>query len=157
MILAVAIAFAVYVGLVAAAQLVRRWSSTAFGVTFHFFAASMAMLAALAFWPQSPTELALRRHVGAIALVLAAFPATAVLNRLLWRRASTAGGVRGETPRVLADATGIVLVLAASIVVLEFVYGVQVPGLLAGSGVVALVLGLALQDMLANLFAGIAL
>ena len=36
-------------------------------------------------------------------------------------------------------------------------YGVTLPGLLAGSGLIALVLGLALQDTLGNIFAGLGL
>jgi small-conductance mechanosensitive channel/CRP-like cAMP-binding protein len=156
MILAVAIALIVYIALVAAAHLARRLWRVTFGGTFHLFAIAVAILAALAVaHVQTATAEVLRRHIGAIALVLAAFPITSVLNRMLWRRAAADG--RGETPRVLADATGIVLFVAAVLLVLEFVYGVQVPGLLAGSGVVALVLGLALQDLLANLFSGIAL
>ncbi len=156
MVLAVAAAVGVYVALVAAAQAARRAWRLRFGVVFHLFAVAVAVLAALTVAGGGTPGPGLRRHVGAIALVLAAFPITTVLNRVLWRRAAAADG-RGETPRVLADATGIVLVLAALLVVLEFGYGVQVPGLLAGSGVVALVFGLALQDLLANLFAGIAL
>jgi len=157
MILSIAAAVLVYVALVAVAQVVRRWWHVAFGAAFHLFALAAAVLVAATLAPVPPAATAaLRRHLGAIVLVLAAFPIATVLNRLLWHRTVSATG-RGETPRVLADATGIVLVLAAAVVALEFVYGVQVPGLLAGSGVVALVLGLALQDMLANLFSGIAL
>ncbi|HZT78204.1 MAG TPA: mechanosensitive ion channel family protein [Vicinamibacterales bacterium] len=157
MFLVAAAALLVYIALIAAAQLIRRGSRIRFGVTFHLFAAAAAVFAGLALSPWHGADAAaVRRHVGAAALVLAVFPITALLNRVLWRRAAS-GSARGETPRVLADATGIVLFAVAMLVVLEFVYGVQVPGLLAGSGVVALVLGLALQDMLANLFAGIAL
>lgn len=158
MVLAAVAALVVYVALVAAAQLFRRWSRANFGATFHLFAIAAGALAAAAVYPShAPVVVAARRHLGALAVVLAAFPVTTVLNRLLWRRPHGSEGDRSVAPRVLADATGIVVVAAAAIVVLEAVYGVQVPGLLAGSGVVALILGLALQDLLGNLFAGIAL
>lgn len=58
---------------------------------------------------------------------------------------------------MLADLTTVVLVTIALLVVLQFVYDVQVPGLLAGSGVVAIVLGLGMQNQLQNLFAGVSL
>lgn len=155
---AIAVAIAVYVALVAIARLVRRGWAVRFGVTFHLFAAAVGLLAGVGAttW-HSPAADAVRRHLTAIALLLAAFPATALLNRLLWRRSAGQTATRGDTPRVLADATGLVVVLVAALFVLDSVYGVRVPGLLAGSGVVAIILGLALQDLLGNLFAGIAL
>jgi small-conductance mechanosensitive channel/CRP-like cAMP-binding protein len=92
----------------------------------------------------------------AAVLLLAAFPLAVLLNRTLWVTTDKTGQ-RIEAPRVLADLTTVVLVTIALLVVLQFVYDVQVPGLLAGSGVVAIVLGLGMQNQLQNLFAGVSL
>ncbi|HVB37699.1 MAG TPA: mechanosensitive ion channel family protein, partial [Vicinamibacterales bacterium] len=147
----------VYVILVAVAQGLRRWWSVTFGVTFHLLAVAGGLLVGVevSVW-RTPLAEALQRHLTAAVLLLAAFPVITVLNRLLWKR-SRRGGPGGDTPRVLADATSILVMLVASLVVLQYVYGVKVPGLLAGSGLVAIILGLALQSLLSNLLAGIAL
>lgn len=150
MLVLIAAAAVVYVALVAVAQVLRRRLDVRFGATFHLLALAIGLLVGiqLSTWHPATLEL-VRRHLGAVALVLGAFPVATLLNRLLWKQAAT--------PRVLADATGIVVVLVAALFVLQYVYDVRVPGLLAGSGIVAVILGLALQDLLGNLFAGIAL
>jgi|SRR5581483_635880 len=150
MLVLLAVAALVYVVLVGVAQGLRRRLDIRFGATFHLLALAVGLLAGiqLSAWHPATVDV-VRRHLGAIAVVLAAFPIATILNRLLWKQAAT--------PRVLADATGILVVLFASLFVLQYVYGVRVPGLLAGSGIVAIILGLALQDLLGNLFAGIAL
>ncbi|MDE3156108.1 MAG: mechanosensitive ion channel family protein [Acidobacteriota bacterium] len=149
------VAVAVYVTLVAAAQVVRRSWGVSFGVSFHLLALVTGVLAGLGLssW-HAPLAAALARHLSAAAVLLAAFPAVTLLNRLLWRRTRRDAAA---APRVLADTTAIVVVAAACLVVLQYVYGVRVPGLLAGSGVVAIIVGLALQALLGNLLAGIAL
>ena len=148
---------AVYVVLVAAAQVLRRWWAVSFGVTFHLLAIVTGVLVGIecSAW-RAPLVDALQRQLAAAALMLAAFPVITLLNRLLWKR-SRRGGPGGDAPRVLADTTAIIVLLVAALVVLQYVYGVKVPGLLAGSGVVAIILGLALQNLLSNLLAGIAL
>ena len=148
----------VYLALVAVARVLRRWWGVGFGAPFHLLALALGLLAGIGASPwHTPAAEAVRRHLGAIALILAAFPITTIANRLLWRRARPGAGPRSDAPRVLADATGIVIALIAAVIVLQYVYDVRVPGLLAGSGLVAIILGLALQDLLGNLFAGIAL
>jgi CRP-like cAMP-binding protein len=52
---------------------------------------------------------------------------------------------------------GIAIFVVALLSVTRFVYGIQIPGLLAGSGIVAVILGLAMQDTLGNIIAGIAI
>ena len=58
---------------------------------------------------------------------------------------------------MLTDTTGLLILSLAVVVALQFIYDVEVPGLLAGSGVVAIIVGLAMQDLLGNLIAGIGL
>ncbi|HRE82769.1 MAG TPA: mechanosensitive ion channel family protein, partial [Opitutaceae bacterium] len=67
------------------------------------------------------------------------------------------GNTGKEVPRVLPDATGLVIVIAITLIVLQYIYHVEVPGLLAGSGVIAIIVGLAMQDLLGNLLAGVGL
>jgi small-conductance mechanosensitive channel/CRP-like cAMP-binding protein len=150
-------ALVVYLVLVACARVLRRSRRLRFGVTFHLFAAIAGLLAGvnLSAW-RTPLSADVVRHLAALAVVVAAFPLVEIINRLCWRPAGPEGQ-RGAAPRVLVDLTGIVVVVAAVLAVLQFFYHVTVPGLLAGSGVIAIVVGLALQDLLGNLVAGISL
>jgi CRP-like cAMP-binding protein len=51
----------------------------------------------------------------------------------------------------------LVAYVVAAVTALTFVYDMRIPGLLAGSGIVAAILGLAMQDTLGNIMAGFAL
>ena len=146
-----------YVALVAVAQLLRRVRGLSFRWTYHFFALALALLVGSHLLPVSvPCRAEALRHLTAAVLVLAAFPLVTLLNRVFWIRYDAAGK-RVEAPRVLIDLTGVVVALVAVLSTMQFVYEVKVPGLLAGSGVAALVLGLGMQDQLKNMFAGLAL
>jgi small-conductance mechanosensitive channel/CRP-like cAMP-binding protein len=147
----------IYIVLVAAAQLLRRGKDLRFGWTYHLFALAAGLFAGLSFstWR---TDLALQviRHTNAATLVLASFPLIALVNRFWWATGRKEAR-RGDAPRVLADATGMVFFAVALLVALQLFYDVKVPGLVAGSGVIAIVIGLAMQDLLGNLLAGVAL
>ena len=150
-------AAAVYVALVAVAQLLRRVRGLNFRWTYHFFALAVALRVGAHLAPESlPWRAEVARHLTAAVLVLAALPLVTLLNRMCWIRFDAAGK-RIEAPRVLIDLTGVGVALAAVLATMQFVYDVKVPGLLAGSGVAALVLGLGMQDQLKNMFAGLAL
>ncbi len=150
-------AVAVYVALVAVAQLLRRFRGLRFRWMYHLFACAAALLAAVRLLPEAIGWRAeLLTHCTAATVVLAAFPLVTLLNRVFWVRYD-ATGKRIEAPRVLIDLTGVVVAVAAVVATMQFIYDVKVPGLLAGSGVAALVLGLGMQDQLKNMFAGIAL
>lgn len=148
---------ATYLVLVVLAQILRRVRGLRFTPLYHAFALSAGVLLGLhlAAWT-TPLHDDLLRHVTAATLLLAAAPIVTLLNRALWgSTASQEGPTRA--PRVLEQATGIFILILAILATLQFVYEVQVPGLLAGSGVVALVLGLGMQDQLHNLFAGLSI
>ncbi len=150
-------AVAVYVVLVVVAHLLRRVRGLSFTWLYHGFAAAVGLLVGALLLPGAvPWRATALPHLTAATLVLAAFPLVTLLNRVCWIRYDQAGR-RIEAPRVLIDLTGVVVGVAAVLAAMQFVYQVQVPGLLAGSGVAALVLGLGMQDQLKNMFAGIAL
>jgi small-conductance mechanosensitive channel len=60
-------------------------------------------------------------------------------------------------PRLLKDFVRLVIVLIAIGVIISVVFEQSVTGLFAASGVLGLVLGVALRDMIADFFSGIAL
>jgi small-conductance mechanosensitive channel/CRP-like cAMP-binding protein len=144
-----------YLVLIAAAQILRRTRLLRLGWTFHAFAIVLGLLVGIGVsgW-RSEMQADIARSVTACVVILGSFPVITIINRIFWPAGRKGKPMRGETPRMLADATGLVVIVIAVVIVLHFVYKKEVPGLLAGSGVVAIIIGLAMQDLLGNLFAG---
>ncbi len=155
--LALGTAGLVYVALIVVAKLLQRRHGVRFRWVYHGFALAFGLLIGirLAVAPGEWRDGALAHLLGAT-LLLGAFPLATLANHFLWKRRASKGSV-SSAPRLLSDATSLAFFVAMLLVVLQFVYGQEVPGLLAGSGVAAIVLGLAMQDLLANTIAGIAL
>jgi small-conductance mechanosensitive channel/CRP-like cAMP-binding protein len=119
----------------------------------HLFIASFAVVAAsrlLIFDYPGASE------IGLVAVVSAAWPINAIVQRFIW----PLYGYPGESARIpsfLPQIAALVTIVVLSFAGLGFFYHITVPGLLAGSGVIAIILGIALQDTLANIFAGLGL
>ena len=62
-----------------------------------------------------------------------------------------------HSARLASDLAAAVVYLGATIAILDLAFGVSVTGLIATSGIIAIVLGLALQSTLGDLFSGIAI
>ncbi|MFS2158457.1 mechanosensitive ion channel domain-containing protein [Pseudomonas sp. Pseusp122] len=95
------------------------------------------------------------RHLAAIALsilwwLLAARTLTGVLGILLTRRI-------GHSGRLLQEVMGAVIFLIAAVAAAGYVLQLPVQGLLATSGAMAIIVGLALQSTLSDVFSGIVL
>jgi small-conductance mechanosensitive channel/CRP-like cAMP-binding protein len=96
------------------------------------------------------------KEIALVAAITAAFPLNALLHRFIW----PLYGYPGENARIpnfLPQVAGIIIVGAALFTGLALFYHITIPGLLAGSGLIAIVVGLALQDTLGNIFAGFGL
>ncbi len=79
-----------------------------------------------------------------------------VVNGLLFNQAQ-ADSWQANVPRLFRDLSRVFLILCGLALVLSVVWGADLGGLLAALGVGSIVIGLALQDTLGNLFSGIAL
>ena len=104
---------------------------------------------------RSPLE-EFMRFLGAFVTLLGAIVFIALLRRFfweLWFEKKT----RTPAPKFLSQLVGLLVFIAAVLLVLTFGYGQDISVLLGASGVAAIVLGLALQDLLGNVIAGIAL
>jgi small-conductance mechanosensitive channel/CRP-like cAMP-binding protein len=77
-----------------------------------------------------------------------------IIVAILWFALQRNG--RSREARLFFDLTTAVIYVAATVMVLNSVLALPVTGLLATSGVLAILLGLALQNTLADVFAGIA-
>ncbi len=148
-----AIACVIYLLLLAAGRLLKRRSGFSLGLGYQTAALSTAMyLAARWIGPSVP----LRREFAAVAIVTGVYALLPLLTRglLPWffetRR-------NMPMPKFLREVISLVVFVVAGLLVLQVDYDVQVPGLIAGSGIVAVTIGLAAQDLLGNLIAGFTL
>ena len=62
-----------------------------------------------------------------------------------------------RSSRLASDLAAAIVYLGAAIAILDLAFGISVTGLIATSGIIAIVLGLALQSTLGDLFSGIAI
>ncbi len=79
-----------------------------------------------------------------------------VVNGLLFNQAK-ADSWQASVPRLFRDLSRVFLILCGVALVLSVVWGADLGGVIAALGVGSIVIGLALQDTLGNLFSGIAL
>jgi small-conductance mechanosensitive channel len=91
------------------------------------------------------------RLAGAAVWLAAAFLLVRALDCLVWSRRTPA------LPRLLTDLVAAAIWLATVLVIAGFMLEMPLTGILTTSGVAVAVLGFALRDILASLFAGIAL
>jgi small-conductance mechanosensitive channel/CRP-like cAMP-binding protein len=155
--LALAVFLSVYVSLIWLTQRLRKTKGLNFGRLTHFFLLCVAVLAGLLLSPfEAGWEEILIPHLKAATILSGCFPLIVILNHFLWTDRRS-GEKRREAPRLLADTTGLLVFVAVLILVLQYIYKVRVPGLLAGSGVIAIILGLAMQDLLGNIFGGLSI
>lgn len=88
--------------------------------------------------------------------VVLIYAALSLLNVILFANAKP-GGWQDKIPKLLVDLSRVFLVLLGSAIVLSNVWNIDLGGVLAALGVGSLVLGLALQDSLGNIFSGVAM
>ena len=101
-------------------------------------------------------RLPITKEIGLVGLISFAWPLNALLYRFVWPHYGYPGE-QARIPSFLPQVVGILLVVVVSFIALGIFYHVTVPGVLAGSGIIAIILGLALQETLGNLFAGLGL
>ncbi|MFL6589300.1 MAG: cyclic nucleotide-binding domain-containing protein [Chthoniobacterales bacterium] len=151
----VVIFIATYFVSLAIGRLLKRRAGVPLGVLFQLFCLTLAFYAALWFYG---VQADWRNHVGAALFLLSTAFLVALLDRYLWdlywekkRRATI--------PHFLRQVVALFIYLVALLVVLSVGYHAQseLRGLLAGSGIAAIVLGFATQDLFGGIIAGIAL
>lgn len=101
-------------------------------------------------------ETAAGRVLRAAAWLAGAFAAVRALDVLIWHGAVAHRSGR-PPPRLLVDLGNALVWLACACIIAASVFGWPLAGILTTSGVAVAVLGFALRDMLASLFAGVAL
>ena len=136
-------------------RLLKRRAGVRLGVLFQLFCLTLAFYAATSFYG---VHVGWRNHVDAAAILLSTAFVVALLDRYLWdvyfeKKRQT------PIPEFLRQVVALFIYLIALLLVLSVVYHAegQLKTLLAGSGIAAIVLGFATQDLFGGIIAGIAL
>jgi small-conductance mechanosensitive channel len=146
---------ATYFATLTIGRLLKRRAGVPLGVLFQLFCLTLAFYAAIAFYG---IQADWRNHVGAALVLLSTAFFVALLDRYLWdiywekKRQAT-------IPHFLRQVVALFIYLIALLLVLSLGYHAegQLKGILAGSGIAAIVLGFATQDLFGGIIAGIAL
>ena len=132
----------------------RRGSRLGRRTSSHLWAVSVALLA----WvlAAAPARAMWFRMIGALAVMLSAWVLFRLVDELVLRRPWDPG--RGPmVPKLARDVLGFVVLVGAGIAVATTILDQPLPAVLVSSTVISAVVGLALQDTLKNVFAGMAL
>ena len=154
--LATVLAFlATYFLTLAVGRLLKRRAGVHLGIFFQLFAFTLAFYAAISVYG---VTVPWRGHVGAVLILLGAAVVVALLDRFLWDY-HFEGRRKTPIPRLLRDTVALAIFLVALLLVLSIGYNAQaqLKGLLAGSGVLAIILGFAAQNLLSSILSGMAL
>src|SRR5260370_22546875 len=137
-----------FFAVLAVGRFLKRRAGVRLGFLFRLFCLTLAFYAALAFYG---VHAPWRNHVGAAVILLSTALVVALVNRYVWdfyfeKKRQT------PIPHFLREVVGGVIFLVALLLVLWYGYHAErwLTGLLAGSGVAAIILGFAGQ----NLFGG---
>jgi small-conductance mechanosensitive channel/CRP-like cAMP-binding protein len=136
-------------------RFLKRRAGVQLGLLFRLFCLIIAFYAAIAVYG---VHAPWRYHVGAAAILLSTALIVALINRYVWdlyfekRRQTT-------IPHFLREVVGGIIFLIVLLLVLSYGYHAeaQLKGLLAGSGVVAIIVGFAGQNFFAGIIGGISI
>ena len=144
-----------YFVLLSLGRFFKRRAHVPLGFFFQIFCLTLAFYAAITVYG---VQADWRNHVGAALVLLSPAVVVAFVNHYLWdlyfeKKRQTA------VPHILRDMLAFLVFLVALLLVLSFGYHAetQLKGLLAGSGIIAIILGFAGQNLLGSIIAGIQL
>jgi small-conductance mechanosensitive channel/CRP-like cAMP-binding protein len=136
-------------------RLLKRRAGVRFGVLYQLFCLALAFYSALTVYGVRADW---RNHIGAAAALLSTAAVVALVNRYVWdlyfeKRRQT------PIPHFLREVVALLIFLIALLVVLSVGYHAerQLKGLLAGSGIAAIILGFAGQNLFGGIIAGMSL
>src|SRR5947199_6905424 len=136
-------------------RFLKRRAGVRLGLLFRLFCLTLAFYAALAVYG---VHAPWRNHVGAAVILLSTAFVVALVNRYVWdfyfeKKRET------PIPHFLREIVGGIIFLVVLLFVLSYGYHAQAQlnGLLAGSGVVAIIVGFAGQNLFAGIIGGISI
>src|SRR5213596_2209987 len=144
-----------FFGALAVGQFLKRRAGVRLGLLFRLFCLTLAFYTAIAVYG---VHASWRNHVGAAAILLSTALVVALVNRYVW---DLYFEQKRQTliPHFLREVIGGIIFLIALLFVLSSGYHAeaQLKGLLAGSGVIAIIVGFAGQNLFAGIIGGISI
>jgi small-conductance mechanosensitive channel len=136
-------------------RFLKRRAGVQLGLVFRLFCLIIAFYAAIAVYG---VKAPWRYHVGAAAILLSTALIVALINRYVWDLYFEKNR-QTPIPHFLREVVGGVIFLIILLLILSYGYHAepQLKGLLAGSGVVAIILGFAGQNLFAGIIGGISI
>lgn len=136
-------------------RFLKRRAGVRLGLLFQLFCLTLAFYAAIVVYG---VQASWRHHVGAAAILLSTALVVALINRYVWdfyfeKKRQT------PIPQFLREVLAGIIFLIVLLFVLSYGYHAeaQLKGLLAGSGVIAIILGFAGQNLFAGIIGGISI
>src|SRR6058998_1936831 len=136
-------------------RFLKRRAGVQLGLLFRLFCLTLAFYAAIAVYG---VHAPWRFHIGAAAILLSTALIVALVNRYIWdfyfeKKRQT------PIPHFLREVVGGIIFLIVLLFVLSYGYHAeaQLKGLLAGSGVIAIIVGFAGQNLFAGIIGGISI
>lgn len=143
----------IYAAMLWSGRRLKRRHGVRLGWLYQMFAVCLALyLPAIvldATWP-------FLQHLGAVVVILAAFFIIALVDRYIWE-IYFSEKQRIKVPKFLSELVRLIILVVTLFFVLDMGYHQTLKGLLLAPGIVAVVLGLAMQDLMGNIIAGVAL
>src|SRR5438045_2223278 len=136
-------------------RFLKRRAGVPLGLFFRLFCLMLAFYAAIAVYG---VHASWRNHVGAAVILLSTALVVALINRYVWdfyfeKKRQTA------IPHFLREVLGGIIFLIVLLLVLSYGYHAeaQLKGVLAGSGVIAIIVGFAGQTLFAGIVGGVSI
>lgn len=147
----------IFVGLLWIGRWLRRRRGVRLGVVYVLFCLALAIYLPLrSYQPGFPYRDQVMAPLVSLLIVLGAFVLIALIRRFVWelwfeRKRQT------RAPKFLGEVIAMVIIIVAVVSALQMLMQKSIPGLLAGSGIAAAIIGFAMQDLLGNIIAGVAI
>lgn len=150
-----------YLLLVMLGKVLKRHQKVPLGMAYQLFCITLAFWLPLQVYARleslhDPSFEAVLKQLDALTILLSGFVAIALVRRFFWQ-VWFEHKYRVQAPKFLTDLGALILFAVALLYVVSLENGEPITGIAVGSTLVAAILGLALQDLLGNIIAGIAL
>jgi small-conductance mechanosensitive channel/CRP-like cAMP-binding protein len=138
-------------------RFLKRRAGVHLGILYQVFCATFAVWLPLEILQKEfPHRDATMQGLRAANVLLVTFFILALVRRYYWELWYEKNR-KTKAPKFLAQISGLVLVIFAVFIVIGGIYGYSIQGVVFGSTVVVGIVGFAMQDLLGNIIAGIAL
>ncbi|MGB8341342.1 MAG: cyclic nucleotide-binding domain-containing protein [Chthoniobacterales bacterium] len=135
-------------------RILKRRAGVPLGIFFQLFALTLSCYVAAWVYGLEPHW---SNDIGAILILISTTILVAFIDRYIWNAYFERRGI--AVPKLLRDLVATLIFLVALMIVLSVGYHAetQLKGLLAGSGVLAIILGFAAQNLLSSVIAGLSI